>query len=99
MARDTSHISKIRSENPSLEHSSFVTPQAGRPRTFVMGGTVLAPQGYGVKGNRIVSLQMSPDFAGSPFYPNGGKVSYGSGHSHEFLVGGGFVETFAFGGA
>jgi hypothetical protein len=43
---------------------------------------------------------MSPDFTGSPFYPNGSEIVYDSEAkpSHR-IVGGGFIETFAFGGS
>jgi len=62
---------------------------------FVMGGALLAPSGYASKDN-VVGLQMSPDYTGSPFYPDHQKVAVSS--SEPVWVGGGFVETFAFGG-
>ncbi|CAE8651592.1 unnamed protein product, partial [Polarella glacialis] len=55
----------------------------------------------------MVSLQMSPDFIGSPFYPNRSSVNYmhailnNSGcqkHLYDVVVGGGLMSTFAFGG-
>ena len=54
------------------------------------------------------SLQMSPDFSGCPFYPGGhGHMNYDEESTHwlskadipalEMVIGGGMVETFAFG--
>ncbi|CAE8741107.1 unnamed protein product [Polarella glacialis] len=69
-----------------------------------MCGSLLAPTGYLASKDNVVSLQMSPDYIGSPFYPDNNTVSYQpqSGRFGEALenqiVGGGFVESFAFGG-
>lgn len=38
----------------------------------VMSGALLGPTGYEATKDNVVSLQMSPDFVGSPFYPNDG---------------------------
>lgn len=38
--------------------------------TKVMSGALLGPTGYKATKDNVVSLQMSPDFVGSPFYPN-----------------------------
>jgi hypothetical protein len=100
MAPDLETAQRIQTENPHLKNSKFLIPQRGRPKTFVINGAVLAPLGYVANGSNIVSLQMSPDFTGSPFYPNGSEVVYGGNVKPlQRLVGGGFVETFAFGGS
>jgi len=103
MASDAAAVQRIRHANPQLRNATFFVPRQGTPRTLVMSGTILAPTGYQAAAQNVVSLQMSPDFSGSPFYPDGGRVRYGSesGRPNDELaevVGGGFVETFAFGG-
>jgi len=86
-----------------LANETFLTPRPGRPRNFIMSGTVEAPEGCAASAESVVSLQMSPDYTGSPFYPNDTTVSYevASGVSRpplrNVLIGGGLVETFAFG--
>lgn len=103
MAADAAAVKRIRAANPQLGNSPFLTPQPGKPRAFVMSGALLAPLGYKASSSNVVSFQVSPDFTGSPFRPDGGPVSYVSTHGDtgpldDVVVGGGFVETFAFGG-
>lgn len=106
MAADTESVQRIVRANPQLNASMFLTPRVDRPKTFVMSGVILAPEGHDATSNNVVSLQMSPDYTGSPFYPNLWKVDYPPRHTHVHydpplankIVGGGFVETFAFGG-
>eukprot|EP00434_Breviolum_minutum_P005784 symbB.v1.2.005099.t1/scaffold234.1/size257806/18 len=88
MAADQASVREIRQRNPHLKDAKFLTPAPGRPKMFVMSGALLGPTGYKATKDNVVSLQMSPDFVGSPFYPN----------DEPSLVGGGFVESFAFGG-
>eukprot|EP00404_Azadinium_spinosum_P007422 CAMPEP_0180441336 /NCGR_PEP_ID=MMETSP1036_2-20121128/13572_1 /TAXON_ID=632150 /ORGANISM="Azadinium spinosum, Strain 3D9" /LENGTH=693 /DNA_ID=CAMNT_0022447545 /DNA_START=134 /DNA_END=2218 /DNA_ORIENTATION=- len=107
MAADAIEVARIRLGNPDLADYEFLTPQPGRPKTFVMGGAVLAPTGYKATNDNMVYLQMSPDFTGSPFYPDNSSVTYD--HENPILeligyskpnvyVGGGLIESFAFGG-
>jgi len=79
-----------------------------------MNGTWLAPVGYYAGADSAVALQVSPDWTGYPFYPNGEAVLYPLACGYmccppscrclcsccgaRMVVGGGFVETFAFGG-
>ncbi|CAK0898703.1 unnamed protein product [Prorocentrum cordatum] len=79
-----------------------------------MNGTWLAPVGYYAGADSAVALQVSPDWTGRPFYPNGEAVLYPCACGYmccppscrcpcsccgaRLVVGGGFVETFAFGG-
>jgi len=107
MAANEEAVRRIKRDNPSLEDQPFVVPHPGRPKVFVMSGTIMAPPGYEATGWNAVSMQMSPDYTGSPFYPDDGKVVYREefriGHpftryNYSVWVGGGFVETFAFGG-
>jgi len=103
MAADDEAVRRIKEANPQLRDKTFLTPAPGRPRAFVISGAILAPTGYEGTEDNVVSLQMSPDHTGSPFYPNNGPVAYHgqSGRSneelHDQVIGGGFLESFAFG--
>ncbi|CAJ1422875.1 unnamed protein product [Effrenium voratum] len=99
MAANEESLQSILERNPGLTREQFMVPNPLRPKTFIMGGTMLAPLGLSATEDSAVSLQMSPDFTGSPFYPKDKLVTYGGGDGREFLVGGGFVESFAFGGS
>jgi len=74
-------------------------PQQGRPKVFVMNGAFLGPKNFKASGKRIVSLQMSADYSGSPFWPSASGLNYKSRWEHPgaVQVGGGMVETFGFG--
>jgi len=110
MAPSPGAADAIKAKNPSLAGETFLSPLPGRPSTFVMNGVLAAPLNYNVDVSNAVSFQMSPDFTGSPYYPNGSTVNYQVARGGSFrkrhlhkdinnvLVGGGFVETFAFGG-
>jgi len=104
MAPDEQAVQRIIARNPQLQGRAFLVPQPCRPKVLVMGGVVEAPDGYRASARNVVSLQMSPDFSGTPFVPNDTSVSYeASPGTHrppleDVLVGGGLVETFAFGG-
>jgi len=105
-------LKRIREDNPQLEKKRFLTPRTDKPRTFIMNGCSLAPLKYEASNDNVVSFQMCPDFTGSPFYPQNQQVKYSmapmlpckdfglSGlRSMNRTMGGGFTETFAFGGA
>jgi len=69
----------------------------------VMSATLLAPLGSMTNGKTAVSLQISPDFTGSPFHPDGERVQFfsenifhGRYKKHQMVVGGGLQETFSF---
>eukprot|EP00930_Biecheleria_cincta_P022227 TRINITY_DN16265_c0_g1_i1.p1 TRINITY_DN16265_c0_g1~~TRINITY_DN16265_c0_g1_i1.p1 ORF type:complete len:731 (-),score=110.78 TRINITY_DN16265_c0_g1_i1:288-2414(-) len=103
MAADEASVKRIKAHNPELKDATFLTPAKDRPKTFVMGGAILAPVGYTATKGNVVDLQMSPDYIGSPFYPDDDHVTYpsqtGRGNTeHLAIVGGGLVESFAFGG-
>jgi hypothetical protein len=104
MAPNQRAVERIKARNPQFRDETFLVPQPGRPRILVMSGTVEAPDGYRASELNVVSLQMSPDFTGTPFYPNNSTVSYRPALGiarpplSGVLLGGGFVETFAFGG-
>jgi len=111
LADSAADVERIKSENPSLANASFTTPQTGRPRVFVMNGTSLASKNFQVTTSNAVSFQMCPDYVGSPFYPNDSKVHYPVApccpgrqcpsccKGEMLIVGGGMIESFAFGGA
>ena len=115
MALSEEEVARIRSENPQLAETKFCTLRGDRPRLFLMNGALLAPAGFETGEDSIVSFQMSPDFCGSPFYPNEAQAVYRPDHTFRpasvlcclnnccqgdlmVPVGGGLVETFAFGG-
>mmetsp|Transcript_96556 Transcript_96556/g.278722 ORF Transcript_96556/g.278722 Transcript_96556/m.278722 type:complete len:811 (+) Transcript_96556:62-2494(+) len=111
MAGSPGQLERIRRENPQLAEHQFLVPVPNRPPVFVMGGAVLAPVGYRTGVHEAVALQMSPDFTGSPFWPKGrpgssnaSSISYTPARNGAASplagvhVGGGLVETFAFGG-
>mmetsp|Transcript_114861 Transcript_114861/g.357791 ORF Transcript_114861/g.357791 Transcript_114861/m.357791 type:complete len:449 (-) Transcript_114861:39-1385(-) len=105
MAADTAGVARIKEANPLLRNHSFQVPRPGRPRALVMQGALEGPEDYHALAGDLASFQMSPDFVGVPFYPGGGGVVTfrsdveNSGEPPvQRLVGGGFVEAFAFGG-
>jgi len=103
MSPDEETAAQIRTSNPQLKNATFHIQRVDRPRAMVIAGTLLAPLGYGVDDQNEASLQMSPDYVGSPYYPAGGDVSYTSLARNkpplQRLVGGGVLQGFAFGGA
>lgn len=96
MAPSAKHVEEIRAKNPAAKNWKFYTPQSDRFKVFIMGGAILGPKGYASSEQGTVSLQMSPDYTGSPFI-NDVKYTKGS-ETISPVLGGGFVETFAFGG-
>eukprot|EP00435_Cladocopium_sp_Y103_P001259 s3540_g1.t1 len=110
MALDDEGVSRIKSANPQLEKKTFVTPRSDRPKMYIMCGTVLSPLNYLASNSNAVSFQQMPDYIGSPFYPNDQQVRYQKAAlcgcdenlykccKTKRTVGGGFVESFAFGG-
>ncbi|CAE7769672.1 unnamed protein product [Symbiodinium pilosum] len=99
MAADEASLQRILERNPELQREQFLVPNPLRPKTYIMGGTILAPVGLEATERSAVSLQMSPDYTGSPFYPQEDVVQYEGAGDRDFLVGGGMVESFAFGGS
>ena len=99
MAASEAAVEEIRRRNPQLAEETFLVPRPRRPRTLILTATIEAPEGYQASEDSAVSLQMSPDYAGSPFYPNDTTVSYRAAHGYarpplrHVLVGGGFVEA------
>lgn len=104
LAGSLADVARIQAANPLLRHQAFLVPREDRPKVFVMAGTLVAPQGF-LMNTSSASFQMSPDFSGSPFYPFNQEVWYEPAHpgirphSLNLIVGGGLLESFAFGGA
>ena len=114
MALSDSEVERIKAENPALKETKFCTPRSDRPSLFIMNGALLAPTNFLPHADAVVSFQVSPDFCGSPFYPMDAMLEYFPEvtfmpapfccitpccRSNLMLpVGGGLVETFAFGG-
>ncbi|CAK9021504.1 unnamed protein product [Durusdinium trenchii] len=111
LALDDQQVESIKARNPELEKKSFLTLRPDRRQAYVMCGVVQAPLLYLATNDNVVSLQMTADFVGSPFYPNNAQVQYQKAPicpcdkclykccTMKRTVGGGFVESFAFGGA
>ena len=103
VAGSEDHMKAILRRNPKLRTEQFVIPRPDRPSVYVMAGTLLAPKGYEATNRSALSFQMSPDFSGSPFYAFGKNVTYQPQTLGDpplsLLVGGGMIESFAFGGA
>lgn len=104
LAASPNDVARIVANNPKLEHATFYTPRADRPSSYVIFGALWTPVGHTGSGYTAVGLQMSPGQIGSPFYPNGTTVTYPPlvpllESNRTVLLGGGFVEAFAFGGA
>lgn len=91
----------IISRNSKLKEKDFIVQRPDRPKTFIMGGTLLSPLGYGSNGESMVSFQMSPQYTGSPFFAADSTKVYYPAKANDGMyksVGAGMVETFAFGG-
>lgn len=106
MAGSEHQVSQICAANPQLSPEQFLTPRPDRPRVFIMNGMLTAPPSHHTPYDKLVSIQMSPDYTGSPFWAdyNGSllRINYtshnpfGSGINN-IVRGGGLVETFAMG--
>jgi len=102
MASSQEQVEKIQEANPQFRDAKFQVVQPGRAKTVIMNSAVLAPPDYEAGQNTTVNLQVSPDYTGSPFYPNDDTVTYRSlkeGELTDVLVGGGMISTYAFGSA
>lgn len=103
MAQSQAAVDRIRRDNPQYASTRFHVPRPGRAKHLVMGGCVEAPDSFVASSKNAVGLQMGPDFTGIPFYPNNGTVTYdatqaGQPPLEHILLGGGLVESFAWGG-
>lgn len=107
LAPSAGTVARIKEENPQLRDAAFLTPRPQRPEVFVMNGVLLAPVGYAYDSSTMVSLQMGPDYTGSPFWPGGRSrllgykpedTALGLPSLRNITVGGGLVESFAYGG-
>ena len=75
MAESVGAVEMIQKQNPALRNKTFHVPRTDRPKSFVMGGTLLSPAGHLTGSASAVGLQMSPDFTGSAFYPDASVFS------------------------
>jgi len=102
MAASEEDRERIVRQNPALDSARFLIPRADRVPVYIIGAALFGPKGFTHELSSVVSLQISPDWTGSPFLPDKGLVNYEAEATRPPLiraVGGGFVETFAFGGA
>lgn len=98
LAASEEHKKSILERNQRLNNNSFLLPNPNRSQLLVISASVLAPLGHMATNNSVVSLQISPDFTGSPFHPDWGPLTYkkiGGGTATDW-VGGVMEETFAF---
>eukprot|EP00435_Cladocopium_sp_Y103_P036363 s442_g9.t1 len=114
VAKSEEDVERIKEENPEIKTWSFKTPRTDRPKLFVMNGALLAPDDHSITEDNVVSFQMSPDYTGSPFYPKDEVLQFPADVTYPpaplcciypcwrsaltLSVGGGFIESFAFGG-
>jgi len=103
MAGSAEDVERIKQANPGLRQEEFLTPVPGRPKVFVMGGMLGPPVGFEANASNAVLFQMSPDYTGSPFFADNKELTYEPIEGSDVppgtvLVGGGLVESFAFGG-
>lgn len=108
MAGSDEQVADIKRRNPDLKEFDFLVPRQDRAPVFIMNGAIMSPSGFKNGQDSVVSLQMGPDWTGSPFYPNGKTenmdyhLQLGQHDLHDLhgmTIGGGFVESFAFGSA
>merc|ERR1719330_571449 len=109
MAADDAAEDRIKADNPDLKDFCFHKPVADRPKVYIIGATFLSETGS--RHPDAASFQISPDWIGTPFYVNVSyrspepwtdhvahyAATNASGGLNKQVVGGGFVETFAFG--
>lgn len=106
LAADSAHRADIIRRNPQLREDQFRVPRPDRPKVLVMNGILTAPVNYPAYLGKAVPFQVSPDFAGTPFWPNyTGSVNAIQYPSESWfrpdidaVMGGGLIETFAYGG-
>mmetsp|Transcript_2794 Transcript_2794/g.7093 ORF Transcript_2794/g.7093 Transcript_2794/m.7093 type:complete len:770 (+) Transcript_2794:64-2373(+) len=107
MAASDEEVAKIKRNNPEIRGRTFITPAPGRPKVLIITGLVMMPEAFQINGSKVVCLQMSPDYTGVPFYREGSPtIDYTPKFEDilvgkerpEYVVGGGLVESFAFGG-
>lgn len=108
VALSETKVAEIKAKNKNMENKKFYVKRQDRPY-WIAGGTIFAPVGpwnYKLPNpiENMVSIQFSPDYTCSPFYPKDDLVSYITvfpfpGLTVKKVVGGGCVETWAFNGA
>lgn len=62
LAADAAAVARIRALNPQIANFSFMVPQPGKPKVFVIGATILAVEGQAKTD--AASFQISPDYTG-----------------------------------
>jgi len=103
LAATSEDVERIKRDNPSIRNDQFLVPQPGRPRVFLISGSIIKPVGTMTNPDAITDFQMSPDYTGAPFFIHDRTMNFQVSNKKTadtvgFHLGGGFVETFAFGG-
>jgi len=102
MAEDAAHMADIKKRNPALKKAWFTLPRTDRPK-LGMQCILFAPLGYNVSWDNVVQLEVSARMSGVTrnakviYAPMKGNASYPK-KNLTTVLGGGFIETFAFGG-
>lgn len=105
MAASDEHRSDIIRRNPQLRKWQFHIPAPNRAKVFIMNGIITAPTDYTTNFDNAVPFEMSPDYTGTPTWPNYTRGEAQPMHytSHkgktpaDLIMGGGFIESFAHG--
>jgi len=90
----------INKTNPHLKLDNALVAN-GNLKSLLLTSTLLAPVGYNPSNDSIVSIRLSGDFSGTPYYADCRTVDYEPWNSSlppldDVVVGGGIMETFAF---
>eukprot|EP00928_Gymnodinium_smaydae_P038790 TRINITY_DN26666_c1_g1_i1.p1 TRINITY_DN26666_c1_g1~~TRINITY_DN26666_c1_g1_i1.p1 ORF type:complete len:628 (-),score=82.50 TRINITY_DN26666_c1_g1_i1:150-2033(-) len=101
MAASIAHVQRVKEANPVLRDVQFYTPREDAP-LFLLGVTLLGLDGE--DHTDAIPIDISAGYTGTPVLYDVGDsrdrhfALASSSSKLERLVGGGFVETFAFGG-
>merc|ERR1740123_53451 len=79
LAANESHMADIIRRNPQLRFKDFLWPHPLRPKVFIMNGIMTVPQDYAELWHDVLEnaapFQVSPDFAGTAFWPKYNRES------------------------
>ena len=97
-ALDAAQVVEIRRRNPGLRDATFYTVRSEAPRPYLIAhGVFVVPAALSpFRQYQLVDIEYTPLYVGNP---HALEVDYESlsGRRQEVLVGGGFLEAFAFG--
>ena len=100
---DNATVSDIQNRNASLQNDKFFTVREASgsevsPRPYlIVNAILLGPQGVSNQPDFYVGLELTPLYVGAPHIFEINYPTSTSGISETVYLGGGFLETFAFG--